>query len=82
MGTISEWRKILPGLVVTLVLVIGTQTPAKAESRTIRFGNWVPMHHLMVQGIFIPWTQAIERESGGTLKFEIMIEKFNRTGNS
>jgi TRAP-type C4-dicarboxylate transport system substrate-binding protein len=32
----------------------------------------------MVQGIFIPWTQAIEKDSGGTLKFEIMKSALGR----
>lgn len=49
-----------------------------AEPTVIRLGNWVPMHHLMVQGIFVPWTQAIEKESGGTIKFEIMKSALGR----
>ena len=51
---------------------------AAAGPTVIRLGNWVPMHHAIVMGILIPWTRAIEKESGGTLKFEIMKSALGR----
>ncbi|WP_207481253.1 TRAP transporter substrate-binding protein [Arenibaculum pallidiluteum] len=54
-----------------LALLTGAST-ADAQSRTIRVGNWLPMHHLNVSGIIEPWARAIERETNGELKFEIM----------
>jgi TRAP-type C4-dicarboxylate transport system substrate-binding protein len=52
--------------------------PAVAQTTTVRIGNWLPMHHLIVRGIVEPWAQAIERESDGTLKFEIMTSAIGR----
>ncbi|MEM8552826.1 MAG: ABC transporter substrate-binding protein, partial [Pseudomonadota bacterium] len=46
--------------------------PASAEERTIRVGNWLPMHHLIVRGILEPWAAAIEAETNGELKLDIM----------
>lgn len=47
--------------------------PATAQdSRTIRVGTWLPAHHLIMSGIIRPWAEAIEAETGGSLKFEIM----------
>jgi TRAP-type C4-dicarboxylate transport system substrate-binding protein len=55
-----------------VALAIGGATPAEAQQKTIRVGNWLPMHHLIVKGIIEPWARAIETETGGELKFEIM----------
>ncbi len=50
-----------------------TALPAMAqEVTTLRVGNWLPMHHLIVAGILKPWAAAIEAETDGTLRFEIM----------
>ncbi len=47
--------------------------PAMAqETTTLRIGSWLPPHHLIVSGILEPWAAAIETETGGSLKFEIM----------
>ncbi|OAN68250.1 hypothetical protein A8B82_04990 [Sulfitobacter sp. EhC04] len=47
--------------------------PASAqETKTLRIGSWLPPHHLIVSGILQPWANAIEEETGGSLKFEIM----------
>lgn len=47
--------------------------PALAqETKTMRIGSWLPPHHLIVSGILQPWATAIEEETGGSLKFEIM----------
>jgi hypothetical protein len=55
-----------------VALAIGGATPAEAQQKTIRVGNWLPMHHLIVKGIVEPWARAIEAETGGELKFEVM----------
>lgn len=47
-------------------------TAQAQEVTTIRVGNWLPMHHLIVAGILEPWAAAIEEETGGSLEFEIM----------
>jgi TRAP-type C4-dicarboxylate transport system substrate-binding protein len=49
--------------------IIGT---ARAQARTLRIGNWLPGHHLIPRGILEPWARAIEAETGGSLRFEIM----------
>lgn len=47
--------------------------PAWAQdTKTMRIGSWLPPHHLIVSGILQPWATAIEEETGGSLKFEIM----------
>jgi TRAP-type C4-dicarboxylate transport system substrate-binding protein len=61
------------GLVASLVAALSFFSgDAEAQSRTIRVGNWLPMHHLIVRGIIEPWARAIEKETNGELKFEIM----------
>jgi TRAP-type C4-dicarboxylate transport system substrate-binding protein len=67
---------LLPAVSLAIVLVFCGS--AVGETTVIRFGNWVPMHHLMVQGIFQPWAKAIEKDSGGTLKIEIMKSALGR----
>ncbi len=49
--------------------IIGT---ARAQARTLRIGNWLPLHHLIPRGIIEPWARAIEAETDGSLRFEIM----------
>lgn len=47
--------------------------PALAQDvTTLRVGSWLPAHHLIVSGIIQPWADAIEQETGGSLRFEIM----------
>ena len=45
---------------------------AEAQTRTLRVGNWLPGHHLIPRGIIEPWARAIEKETNGELKFDIM----------
>ena len=45
---------------------------ALAQNKTLRVGNWLPPHHLIPRGIIEPWARAIEKETNGELKFEIM----------
>jgi TRAP-type C4-dicarboxylate transport system substrate-binding protein len=52
--------------------------PASAQTTTLRVGNWLPSHHLIVVGIIKPWAEAIERETNGTLKFDIMTSSIGR----
>ncbi len=47
-------------------------TNASAQPRTLRIGNWLPSHHLIPRGIIEPWARAIEKETNGELKFEVM----------
>jgi TRAP-type C4-dicarboxylate transport system substrate-binding protein len=49
--------------------IIGT---ARAQARSLRIGNWLPAHHLIPRGILEPWARAIEAETNGSLRFEIM----------
>jgi TRAP-type C4-dicarboxylate transport system substrate-binding protein len=53
-------------------------TPASAQTTTLRVGNWLPPHHLIVVGIIKPWSEAIERETNGSLKFDIMASSIGR----
>lgn len=61
--------KTLAGAVVVAAITL----PAVAqETTTIRVGNWLPPHHLIVSGILQPWADAIEVETDGSLQFEFM----------
>jgi TRAP-type C4-dicarboxylate transport system substrate-binding protein len=51
---------------------------AVAQTTTLRIGNWLPGHHLIPRGIVEPWARAIERESNGSLKLEIMPSAIGR----
>lgn len=42
------------------------------EVTTLRVGSWLPPHAPPVAGIMQPWADAIEQETGGSLKLEIM----------
>lgn len=68
------------GLLLGAVALAGfaLATPAKAQQTTLRVGNWLPSHHLIVAGIIKPWAEAIERESNGTIKFDIMGSSIGR----
>lgn len=59
---------------VVMAAALGVMTlPAWAQDvTTLRIGNWLPPHHLIVAGIIKPWAAAIEKETGGSLKFELM----------
>ena len=51
---------------------------AGAQTTTLRIGNWLPGHHLIPRGIIEPWARAIERESNGSLKLELMPSAIGR----
>ena len=51
---------------------------AAAQTTTLRIGNWLPGHHLIPRGIIEPWARAIERESNGSLKLELMPSAIGR----
>lgn len=58
--------------VLTSALCLSTLPALAQEVKTLRIGNWLPQHHLIIAGIIKPWAAAIEAETGGSLKFEIM----------
>ena len=55
-----------------------TSKTARAQAVTLRVGNWLPSHHLIVAGIVRPWAQAVEADSDGTVKFDIMTAAVGR----
>lgn len=71
-------RKLALGIAMLFVLTVGFAGLVKAEPTVLRVGNWVPPFHLITKDILVPWTKAIEKESGGTLKFEIMSSALGR----
>ncbi|MDQ4061314.1 MAG: TRAP transporter substrate-binding protein [Pseudomonadota bacterium] len=63
----------LLGAVSAALTVLGLLSgAADAQTRTLRVGNWLPGHHLIPRGIIEPWARAIEKETNGELKFDIM----------
>jgi TRAP-type C4-dicarboxylate transport system substrate-binding protein len=61
-------------LATAALATIGLLAPsnAEAQTKTLRVGNWLPSHHLIPRGIIEPWARAIEKETNGELKFDIM----------
>ena len=57
---------------------IVTSKSAHAQTTTLRVGSWLPAHHLIVAGIVRPWAQAVEADSDGQLKFDIMTASVGR----
>jgi TRAP-type C4-dicarboxylate transport system substrate-binding protein len=57
---------------------IVTSKTAQAQSVTLRVGTWLPAHHLIVSGIVRPWMQAVEMDSEGTVKFDLMSASIGR----
>ena len=56
-----------------LAALMMTATPLLAqEVTTLRIGTWMPAHHLLIKGIIEPWADAIEAETDGSLKFDLM----------
>ena len=56
--------KLLAAALATAVITL----PAVAQdmTTTIRVGNWLPPHHLIVSGILQPWADAIEARAAST----------------
>lgn len=63
---------------VSALTFLAAASPATAQQTTLRVGNWLPNHHLIVAGIIRPWAEAIERESNGSVKFDIMTSALGR----
>ncbi len=58
----------MAGLAVTLA------TPAQAQDSkpvTLRFSHWLPPVHVVAKGGIVPWAQAVEKASNGTIKIQI-----------
>jgi TRAP-type C4-dicarboxylate transport system substrate-binding protein len=58
--------------------VLLASAPVAAQQTTLRVGNWLPGHHLIVKGIIEPWAKAIEAETNGSLKLEVMTASVGR----
>lgn len=72
------FRLALAGLSLAGATLVGLASTATAQTTTLRIGNWLPGHHLIPRGIIEPWARAIERESNGTLKLELMPSAVGR----
>jgi TRAP-type C4-dicarboxylate transport system substrate-binding protein len=72
---------IFKGLLLGALALTGAAlaAPAAAQQTTLRVGNWLPNHHLIIAGIVKPWADAIERETNGSLKFDIMGSPIGRS---
>jgi TRAP-type C4-dicarboxylate transport system substrate-binding protein len=73
-------RKFLQAAAVAAVTgpAIVTSNTARAQTMTLRVGNWLPAHHLIVSGILRPWAQAVEADADGTVKLDIMSAAIGR----
>lgn len=71
-----NWKALI--LAGAVALAGSTAATFAQETRTIRVGNWLPMHHLNVRSILVPWTEAIEAETNGSLQFQVMETALGR----
>lgn len=62
----------IKGLMLSAAFSLAAVPALAQEVTTMQIGSWLPPHHLIVSGIIKPWAEAIEEETGGSLKFEIM----------
>ncbi|MEQ9814741.1 MAG: TRAP transporter substrate-binding protein [Azospirillaceae bacterium] len=68
-----KFASSIGGICLAGAVALTGAAPASAQDTvTLRVGNWLPMHHLIVKDILEPWAQAITEETGGTLQFDIM----------
>jgi TRAP-type C4-dicarboxylate transport system substrate-binding protein len=67
----SKFLALTTAAFTALGLLAGA-ADAQAQTKTIRVGNWLPSHHLIPRGIIEPWARAIEKETNGELKFDVM----------
>lgn len=65
-------RRIVTGLCASLA-VVGWVVAAAAQEKTIelKFAHWVPPQHALQPTGIVPWAQAVEAASGGTVKTTI-----------
>ncbi|HLR13413.1 MAG TPA: TRAP transporter substrate-binding protein [Burkholderiaceae bacterium] len=65
-------KKLMLGVACAAVSGLAPSIASAEETRTLRVGNFYPSHYLIVRGIMEPWAAAIEAETDGELKFDIM----------
>ena len=71
-----HWKSMT--LAAAIAVVGSTGASFAQETKTIRVGNWLPMHHLIIKGIVEPWAAAIEAETNGSLQFDVMETALGR----
>lgn len=72
-----HWKTFAAAATIASAGLFATVASAQ-ETRTLRVGNWLPSHHLIIKGIVEPWARAIETETNGSLKFDIMETSLGR----
>jgi len=63
---------MLRRVIVSAILAVLTTIPATAQQVVLKFNSPSPPRSYLHPNVFDPWVEAIEKDSGGTLK----IEKF------
>lgn len=46
--------------------------PARAETVTLRYSNWLPVTHHLVQQLMLPWAADVEKVTEGRVKVEML----------
>ncbi len=70
-------RRVLLGAAVALACLAAAPVAAQ-QPTTLKIGTWLPAHHLIPRGIIQPWAEAVERESNGTLRLQLMDSPIGR----
>jgi len=78
---IRSVSRLIAGSIACAGLLATSAAFAQQQAvKTLRVGNWLPAHHLIVSGIIKPWADAIETETNGTLKLQIMTSPLGPPG--
>ncbi|MCP5265642.1 MAG: TRAP transporter substrate-binding protein [Burkholderiaceae bacterium] len=59
-------------MVAAAAAVAGASVSAHAANVTLRYSNWLPGHHPLLKGAFIPWFAEIEKVTNGRVKVETL----------
>ncbi len=64
------WRVALATIFIVAALAASLARPADAQTTTLKFAAQLPTFSTVAKDVLIPWMQAIEADSGGTVKFQ------------
>lgn len=59
-------------LVAMVFSVLVAWAPITFADTTIRVANWLPASHLLVKNVLVPWGEAVEEATSGSVQVKIM----------
>lgn len=62
-------KKLTVTVAATIIAVFAGATAVRAET-ILTYSSWLPWTHPVNTSIYIPWMEAIEKDSGGSIRFK------------